>query len=192
MKKKSNKINFKSNSSRAIYNYVLENNYEITVKQACDDLAVKPTQVYSLIGRLRKKGMNVRIIRQSVERQIYREARQYIEEHNCEISIANACRDLHVSREQLNNMIHKFRKNGMQISIIQASDIIKLPLNKNTEEAVYQYIVDHNYSISSRQMRTDLSLTKQQTKSFLQKFRRKGIEITVSESKKRNSDAKSQ
>lgn len=71
----------------------------------------------------------------------------------------------------------------MQISIIQASDIIKLPLNKNTEEAVYQYIVDHNYSISSRQMRTDLSLTKQQTKSFLQKFRRKGIEITVAESK---------
>ena len=192
MKKKSNKINFKSNSSRAIYNYVLENNYEITVKQACDDLAVKPTQVYSLIGRLRKKGMNVRIIRQSVERQIYREARQYIEEHNCEISIANACRDLHVSREQLNNMIHKFRKNGMQISIIQASDIIKLPLNKNTEEAVYQYIVDQNYSISSRQMRTDLSLTKQQTKSFLQKFRRKGIEITVVESKKRNSDAQSQ
>ena len=192
MKKKSNKINFKSNSSRAIYNYVLENNYEITVKQACDDFAVKPTQVYSLIGRLRKKGMNVRIIRQSVERQIYREARQYIEEHNCEISIANACRDLHVSREQLNNMIHKFRKNGMQISIIQASDIIKLPLNKNTEEAVYQYIVDHNYSISSRQMRTDLSLTKQQTKSFLQKFRRKGIEITVVESKKRNSDAQSQ
>lgn len=192
MKKKSNKINFKSNSSRAIYNYVLENNYKITVKQACDDLAVKPTQVYSLIGRLRKKGMNVRIIRQSVERQIYREARQYIEEHNCEISIANACRDLHVSREQLNNMIHKFRKNGMQISIIQASDIIKLPLNKNTEEAVYQYIVDHNYSISSRQMRTDLSLTKQQTKSFLQKFRRKGIEITVVESKKRNSDAQSQ
>lgn len=192
MKKKSNKINFKSNSSRAIYNYVLENNYEITVKQACDDLAVKPTQVYSLIGRLRKKDMNVRIIRQSVERQIYREARQYIEEHNCEISIANACRDLHVSREQLNNMIHKFRKNGMQIFIIQASDIIKLPLNKNTEEAVYQYIVDHNYSISSRQMRTDLSLTKQQTKSFLQKFRRKGIEITVAESKKRNSDAQSQ
>lgn len=89
-------------------------------------------------------------------------------------------------------MIHKFRKNGMQISIIQASDIIKLPLNKNTEEAVYQYIVDHNYSISSRQMRTDLSLTKQQTKSFLQKFRRKGIEITVVESKKRNSDAQSQ
>ena len=89
-------------------------------------------------------------------------------------------------------MIHKFRKNGMQISIIQASDIIKLPLNKNTEEAVYQYIVDHNYSISSRQMRTDLSLTKQQTKSFLQKFRRKGIEITVTESKKRNSDAQSQ
>lgn len=192
MKKKSNKINFKSNSSRAIYNYVLENNYEITVKQACDDLAVKPTQVYSLIGRLRKKGMNVRIIRQSVERQIYREARQYIEEHNCEISIANACRDLNVSREQFNNMIHKFRKNGMQIFIIQASDIIKLPLNKNTEEAVYQYIVDHNYSISSRQMRTDLSLTKQQTKSFLQKFRRKGIEITVAESKKRNSDAQSQ
>ena len=192
MKKKSNKINFKSNSSRDIYNYVLENNYEITVKQACDDLAVKPTQVYSLIGRLRKKGMNVRIIRQSVERQIYREARQYIEEHNCEISIANACRDLNVSREQLNNMIHKFRKNGMQIFIIQASDIIKLPLNKNTEEAVYQYIVDHNYSISSRQMRTDLSLTKQQTKSFLQKFRRKGIEITVAESKKRNSDAQSQ
>lgn len=192
MKKKSNKINFKSNSSRAIYNYVLENNYKITVKQACDELAVKPTQVYSLIGRLRKKGMNVRIIRQSVERQIYREARQYIEEHNCEISIANACRDLNVSREQLNNMIHKFRKNGMQISIIQASDIIKLPLNKNTEEAVYQYIVDHNYSISSRQMRTDLSLTKQQTKSFLQKFRRKGIEITVVESKKRNSDAQPQ
>lgn len=192
MKKKSNKINFKSNSSRAIYNYVLENNYKITVKQACDELAVKPTQVYSLIGRLRKKGMNVRIIRQSVERQIYREARQYIEEHNCEISIANACRDLNVSREQLNNMIHKFRKNGMQIFIIQASDIIKLPLNKNTEEAVYQYIVDHNYSISSRQMRTDLSLTKQQTKSFLQKFRRKGIEITVAESKKRNSDAQSQ
>lgn len=192
MKKKSNKINFKSNSSRAIYNYVLENNYEITVKQACDDLAVKPTQVYSLIGRLRKKGMNVRIIRQSVERQIYREARQYIEEHNCEISIAKACRELNVSREQLNNMIHKFRKNGMQISIIQASDIIKLPLNKNTEEAVYQYIVDHNYSISSRQMRTDLSLTKQQTKSFLQKFRRKGIEITVVESKKRNSDAQPQ
>lgn len=89
-------------------------------------------------------------------------------------------------------MIHKFRKNGMQIFIIQASDIIKLPLNKNTEEAVYQYIVDHNYSISSRQMRTDLSLTKQQTKSFLQKFRRKGIEITVAESKKRNSDAQSQ
>lgn len=192
MKKKSNKINFKSNSSRAIYNYVLENNYKITVKQACDELAVKPTQVYSLIGRLRKKGMNVRIIRQSVERQIYREARQYIEEHNCEISIANACRDLNVSREQLNNMIHKFRKNGMQISIIQASDIMKLPLNKNTEEAVYQYIVDHNYSISSRQMRTDLSLTKQQTKSFLQKFRRKGIEITVVESKKRNSDAQPQ
>ena len=80
----------------------------------------------------------------------------------------------------------------MQISIIQASDIIKFPLNKNTEEAVYQYIVDHNYSISSRQMRTDLSLTKQQTKSFLQKFRRKGIEITVVESKKRNSDAQPQ
>lgn len=80
----------------------------------------------------------------------------------------------------------------MQISIIQASDIIKLPLNKSTEEAVYQYIVDHNYSISSRQMRTDLSLTKQQTKSFLQKFRRKGIEITVVESKKRNSDAQPQ
>lgn len=39
MKKKSNKINFKSNSSRAIYNYVLENNYKITVKQACDELA---------------------------------------------------------------------------------------------------------------------------------------------------------
>ena len=113
-------------------------------------------------------------------------------EANCEISIAKACRDLNVSREQLNNMIHKFRKNGMQISIIQASDIIKLPLNKNTEEAVYQYIVDHNYSISSRQMRTDLSLTKQQTKSFLQKFRRKGIEITVVESKKRNSDAQPQ
>lgn len=108
------------------------------------------------------------------------------------LSIAKACRDLNVSREQLNNMIHKFRKNGMQISIIQASDIIKLPLNKNTEEAVYQYIVDHNYSISSRQMRTDLSLTKQQTKSFLQKFRRKGIEITVVESKKRNSDAQPQ
>lgn len=177
MKKKSNKINFKSNSSRAIYNYVLENNYKITVKQACDELAVTPSQVYSLIGLLRKKGMNVRVIRKSVERQIYREARQYIEEHNCEISIAKACRDLNVSREQLNNMIHKFRKNGMQISIIQASDIIKLPLNKNTEEAVYQYIVDHNYSISSRQMRTDLSLTKQQTKSFLQKFRRKGIII---------------
>ena len=176
MKKKSNKINFKSNSSRAIYNYVLENNYKITVKQACDELAVTPSQV----------------IRKSVERQIYREARQYIEEHNCEISIAKACRELNVSREQLNNMIHKFRKNGMQISIIQASDIIKLPLNKNTEEAVYQYIVDHNYSISSRQMRTDLSLTKQQTKSFLQKFRRKGIEITVVESKKRNSDAQSQ
>ena len=173
MKKKSNKINFKSNSSRAIYNYVLENNYKITVKQACDELAVTPSQVYSLIGLLRKKGMNVRVIRKSVERQIYREARQYIE-------------------EQLNNMIHKFRKNGMQISIIQASDIIKLPLNKNTEEAVYQYIVDHNYSISSRQMRTDLSLTKQQTKSFLQKFRRKGIEITVVESKKRNSDAQPQ
>lgn len=136
--------------------------------------------------------MNVRVIRKSVERQIYRESRQYIEEHNCEISIAKACRDLNVSREQLNNMIHKFRKNGMQISIIQASGIIKLPLNKNTEEAVYQYIVDHNYSISSRQMRTDLSLTKQQTKSFLQKFRRKGIEITVAESKKRNSDAQSQ
>ena len=170
MKKKSNKINFKSNSSRAIYNYVLENNYKITVKQACDELAVTPSQVYSLIGLLRKKGMNVRVIRKSVERQIYREARQYIEEHNCEISIAN----------------------GMQISIIQASDIIKLPLNKNTEEAVYQYIVDHNYSISSRQMRTDLSLTKQQTKSFLQKFRRKGIEITVVESKKRNSDAQPQ
>ena len=192
MKKKSNKINFKSNSSRAIYNYVLENNYKITVKQACDELAVTPSQVYSLIGLLRKKGMNVRVIRKSVERQIYREARQYIEEHNCEISIAKACRDLNVSREQLNNMIHKFRKNGMQISIIQASDIIKLPLNKNTEEAVYQYIVDHNYSISSRQMRTDLSLTKQQTKSFLQKFRRKGIEITVVESKKRNSDAQPQ
>ena len=186
MKKKSNKINFKSNSSRAIYNYVLENNYKITVKQACDELAVTPSQVYSLIGLLRKKGMNVRVIRKSVERQIYREA------HNCEISIAKACRDLNVSREQLNNMIHKFRKNGMQISIIQASDIIKLPLNKNTEEAVYQYIVDHNYSISSRQMRTDLSLTKQQTKSFLQKFRRKGIEITVVESKKRNSDAQPQ
>lgn len=152
MKKKSNKINFKSNSSRAIYNYVLENNYKITVKQACDELAVTPSQVYSLIGLLRKKGMNVRVIRKSVERQIYREARQYIEEHNCEISIAKACRDLNVSREQLNNMIHKFRKNGMQISIIQASDIIKLPLNKNTEEAVYQYIVDHNYSISSRQI----------------------------------------
>lgn len=192
MKKKSNKINFKSNSSRAIYNYVLENNYKITVKQACDELAVTPSQVYSLIGLLRKKGMNVRVIRKSVERQIYREARQYIEEHNCEISIAKACRDLNVSREQLNNMIHKFRKNGMQISIIQASDIIKLPLNKNTEEAVYQYIVDHNYSISSRQMRTDLSLTKQQTKSFLQKFRRKSIEITVVESKKRNSDAQPQ
>ena len=184
MKKKSNKINFKSNSSRAIYNYVLENNYKITVKQACAELAVTPSQVYSLIGLLRKKGMNVRVIRKSVERQIYREARQYIEEHNCEISIAKACRDLNVSRE--------FRKNGMQISIIQASDIIKLPLNKNTEEAVYQYIVDHNYSISSRQMRTDLSLTKQQTKSFLQKFRRKGIEITVVESKKRNSDAQPQ
>ena len=113
MKKKSNKINFKSNSSRAIYNYVLENNYEITVKQACDDLAVTPSQVYSLIGRLRKKGMNVRIIRQSVERQIYREARQYIEEHNCEISIANACRDLNVSREQLNNMIHKFANTAL-------------------------------------------------------------------------------
>ena len=28
MKKKSNKINFKSNSSRAIYNYVLESNYK--------------------------------------------------------------------------------------------------------------------------------------------------------------------
>lgn len=140
MKKKSNKINFKSNSSRAIYNYVLENNYKITVKQACDELAVTPSQVYSLIGLLRKKGMNVRVIRKSVERQIYREARQYIEEHNCEISIAKACRDLNVSREQLNNMIHKFRKNGMQISIIQASDIIKLPLNKNTEEAVYQYL----------------------------------------------------
>ena len=109
MKKKSNKINFKSNSSRAIYNYVLENNYKITVKQACDELAVTPSQVYSLIGLLRKKGMNVRVIRKSVERQIYREARQYIEEHNCEISIAKACRDLNVSREQLNNMIHKFR-----------------------------------------------------------------------------------
>ena len=104
MKKKSNKINFKSNSSRAIYNYVLENNYKITVKQACDELAVTPSQVYSLIGLLRKKGMNVRVIRKSVERQIYREARQYIEEHNCEISIAKACRDLNVSREQLNNM----------------------------------------------------------------------------------------
>ena len=132
MKKKSNKIDFKSNSSRAIYNYVLENNYKITVKQACDELAVTPSQVYSLIGLLRKKGMNVRVIRKSVEREIYREARQYIEEHNCEISIAKACRDLNVSREQLNNMIHKFRKNGMQISIIRASDIIKLPLNKNT------------------------------------------------------------
>lgn len=80
-------------------------------------LPVTPSQVYSLIGLLRKKGMNVRVIRKSVERQIYREARQYIEEHNCEISIAKACRDLNVSREQLNNMIHKFRKNGMQISI---------------------------------------------------------------------------
>lgn len=192
MKKKSNKTTL---------NLIVHELYTIMFSKAITkslsnklvtSLPVTPSQVYSLIGLLRKKGMNVRVIRKSVERQIYREARQYIEEHNCEISIAKACRDLNVSREQLNNMIHKFRKNGMQISIIQASDIIKLPLNKNTEEAVYQYIVDHNYSISSRQMRTDLSLTKQQTKSFLQKFRRKGIEITVTESKKRNSDAQSQ